>query len=154
VTSATETGGCQQTWRPPVIPARLADLMRREYDLLNAGRFGPIVWDTLFVFGRDSECRATPSVLLAPARPPLAKPRSSRLGVAKALEPAESSGGQRRLLMTEEAESSGNVVCCPEAGIVYLPGNTICLLAGILDESDGTRTRDLRRDRPVMALAG
>jgi len=36
-------------------------------------------------------------------------------------------------------------------------GNKTCQFAGILQRihgSDGTRTRDLRRDRPVMALAG
>jgi hypothetical protein len=31
VTSAAETGGRHQTWRPPVITARLAALLRREY---------------------------------------------------------------------------------------------------------------------------
>jgi hypothetical protein len=41
VTSATETGG-RQTWRPPVIPARLAALMRREYGLFLLG-IGAIV---------------------------------------------------------------------------------------------------------------
>jgi hypothetical protein len=43
------------------------------------------------------------------------------------------------------------------AVVCALPGNTTYRCAGILwrfDGSDGTRTRDLRRDRPVMLFRG
>ncbi len=55
---------------------------------------------------------------------------------------------QRRLVTTEE-QRVVNLVCCPE-GSVRLPiGQQICPLAGTSNGSDGTRTRDLRRDRLV-----
>jgi len=57
-------------------------------DELNAGRFGPIVWDTFFVFGRVSEWRATPSVLLGSGTPAAGEASKLESGVAKALEPA------------------------------------------------------------------
>jgi hypothetical protein len=34
-----------------------------------------------------------------------------------------------------------------------VPGNRSCRFAGNFYGSDGTRTRDLRRDRPVLAIA-
>jgi hypothetical protein len=37
-----------------------------------------------------------------------------------------------------------------EPSSVSSTGNTIALFAGLLDGSDGTRTRDLRRDRPAF----
>jgi hypothetical protein len=41
-------------------------------------------------------------------------------------------------------------VCCPEIASACLPGQQKCPFAGTSrDGSDGTRTRDLRRDRPV-----
>jgi hypothetical protein len=39
-------------------------------------------------------------------------------------------------------------VCCPDGQDVCETGNTICRFQGLYG-SDGTRTRDLRRDRPV-----
>jgi hypothetical protein len=40
-----------------------------EHDEFNAGRFGPIVWDAFFVFGRDSSWQAAPSLLLGSGSP-------------------------------------------------------------------------------------
>ena len=57
-------------------------------DELNAGRFGPIVWDAFFVFGRDSEWRATPSFLLGSGTPVIGEASKLESAVAKALEPA------------------------------------------------------------------
>jgi hypothetical protein len=41
-------------------------------------------------------------------------------------------------------------VCCPDGQDVCETGNTICRFQGLYG-SDGTRTRDLRRDRPEQA---
>jgi hypothetical protein len=43
-------------------------------------------------------------------------------------------------------------VCCPEEGAPAYQGNKTSLFAGRNEDgSDGTRTRDLRRDRPEFA---
>ncbi len=55
-------------------------------DELNAGRFGPIVWDAFFVFGRDSEWRATPSVLLGSGTPVSGETSKLESTIAEALE--------------------------------------------------------------------
>lgn len=57
-------------------------------DELNAGRFGPIVWDAFFIFERDSEWRATPSVLLGSGAPVIGETSKLDSAVAKPLEPA------------------------------------------------------------------
>jgi hypothetical protein len=41
-------------------------------------------------------------------------------------------------------------VCCPSLDCVLGRDNKIGLFPGLFDGSDGTRTRDLRRDRPVL----
>ncbi len=57
-------------------------------DELNARRFGPIVWDAFFVFGRDSEWQATPSVLLGSGTPVIGETSKLAAAISKALEPS------------------------------------------------------------------
>lgn len=52
----------------------------------NAGRFGPIVWDAFFVFGRDSEWQATPSVLLGSGSPVIGETSKLESTLTEALE--------------------------------------------------------------------
>jgi hypothetical protein len=47
-----------------------------------------------------------------------------------------------------------HVMARSRRSLAPMPGNKTCYLQDVFYGSDGIRTRDLRRDRPVLALAG